>query len=472
MTESTAILVTLVAYKVVLLGIGLLASRRTHDASEYFLGGRTIGAWVTAISASASSSSAWTLLGVSGFAFARGLSAIWIIPACLSGFVLNWYVLAPALRRRSLETDAITVTEVLAGPREAPGSMLIRKVATAVILLSLLTYVASQFQGAGKTFAETFGLSMTSSVLIGSAVVVVYTLLGGFLAVSITDTVQGLVMALASIALPIAGLHAAGGVTELMAAVREVPIAGYSSFTRELPIAGALGMILGLFGIGLGYPGQPHVVNRFMAVKDEASLKRAQVIAMLWATIMYVGMFVLGLSARVALGELGDAEVAFVAATRSFFPPVVAGVMLAAVLSAIMSTADSQLLVAASSVAYDLRGPDAAPLTPEASLVRSRMVVLVLSAGAILLALVGDASIFEKVLFAWTAMGAAFGPLLLLEVFGHRRSWQTRVATIVVGFVSAVLLYAIPATHGTAWERIAPFGLAFAIAAFGRRRAG
>lgn len=470
MSETTAIVITLVAYKVALLIIGVLAQRKTTSADDFFLGGRSLGPWVAGLSASASSSSAWSLLGVSGFAYAHGLSAVWLFPACVGGFALNWYVLAPALRRHSLASGSLTVTEILAGPRDAPGSRPIRVLATGIVLVSLMAYVASQFQGAGKTFAETFAMSMTEAVLLGSAVVVVYTMLGGFLAVSLTDTLQGFVMALASIALPAAALSAVGGFDALQQGMAAVDTPGYLSVTEGMPTAAGIGFVLGLLGIGLGYPGQPHVVNRFMAVRDEAALARARQIAMGWAVILYIGMIVLGLCARVMLPPLGDGEVAFIASARHVFPPVIAGVVLASVLSAIMSTADSQLLVAASAVAHDLpaEAPDAAP---EVMVRRSRIVVFALSAAAVVAALVGDASIFKKVLFAWTAMGAAFGPLLIVQLLVGPVRWQARVGAIALGFGSAVLAYSIPATAGTAWERVAPFVLALAVAWWGTRGA-
>ncbi|MBL4682958.1 MAG: hypothetical protein JKY37_00090, partial [Nannocystaceae bacterium] len=183
MSEATAILITLVAYKIVLIGIGVAASRRTADAADFFLGGRRLGPGVAALSASASSSSAWTLLGVSGAAYAWGIASIWIVPACVGGFALNWYVLAPRLRRHSAAEGSLTVTEVLAGFGEGPWPRRIRVVASVIVLVSLLTYVASQFQGAGKTFAETFDMSQSSAALLGAAIVVAYTILGGFWAV-------------------------------------------------------------------------------------------------------------------------------------------------------------------------------------------------------------------------------------------------------------------------------------------------
>ena len=466
MQETTAIAVTLIVYKVALVGVGIWASRSTHDAADFFLGGRRMGAWVASLSASASSSSAWTLLGVSGAAFSWGISAVWIFPACVGGFALNWYVLAPRLRRFSARDQTITVTEVIAGPTGAPGSMAIRRIATAIILVSLMAYVASQFQGAGKTFQETFGWSLTSSVLLGSAIVVLYTMLGGFWAVSVTDMVQGLVMAAAAVALPVVALIEIGGMAGLLDGIDRVDVPGFQSLTRNMAPPAAIGFTLGLLGIGLGYPGQPHVVNRFMAMRDESAIVTGRRIALTWALVIYAGMIILGLCARVLFPAAGDAEVAFVIATRELFPPVVAGVMLAAVLSAIMSTADSQLLVAASSVSHDLRS---ATQRAGHAMLGSRLTVLGLSAAAVLAALWGESSIFDKVLFAWSAMGAAFGPLLLVLVVAGSVDWRHRLAAICIGFTTSVIAYWIPGTSGTAWERVLPFCLALSIAVTGRR---
>ena len=356
MTRATAVLLTLLVYKLCLILIGLFYQRRTRDGLDFFLGGRELGPLVAAISASASSSSAWTLLGVSGAAYAWGFSSLWLFPSCVGGFLINWYLLAPALRRLSRKRNALTVTELLAGP---PGSRFRQTIATTasvIILLSLGTYVASQFQGAGKAFSETFQISLSTSILLGSGIVVFYTLLGGFWAVSVTDTLQGLLMGLTAILLPTAALAAVGGPIPLMNGLAALQDPAFLSMTQNLPLIGGIGLVLGLLGIGLGYPGQPHVVNRFMALKDGAGvLRRARLIAISWSVVVYAGMLVLGLCGRLLLPALDDPEVVFVALTNSLFPPVISGVMLAAVISAIMSTADSQLLVAGSSVTYDLR---------------------------------------------------------------------------------------------------------------------
>ena len=352
MDRAAVVLVTLVVYKLTLLTIGWIAERRTRNEADYLLGGRGLGPLVAAISASASSSSVWTLLGVSGFAYSQGLRALWLFPACVGGFAINWYLVAPRLHERSAASGALTVTEFLAGDRDRPGVGLLRAIASTILLLSLTAYVAAQFQGAGKSFESWFELDFTTSVLLGSGIVVIYTVLGGFWAVSLTDTLQGLMMAGTAVALPIAGLVAVGGFGPLGEGIGAVDQAGYADPLSAPDGRGAFFAILALLGIGIGYPGQPHVVNRFMAVRDATALRRARTYAMAWATVVYAGMIVVGLCGRVlAVDVAGDQDATFFALADELFPSVVAGIMLAAVLSAIMSTADSQLLVAASAVA-------------------------------------------------------------------------------------------------------------------------
>jgi len=252
----------------------------------------------------------------------------------------------------------------------------------------------------------------------------------------------------------------------------QVPVEGYLAWTRDLAGPAAFGFVFGLLGIGLGYPGQPHVVNRFMALRDESSVVTGRRIAMSWALIMYLGMIVVGWSARALLPELADKEVAFIGTTREVFHPVVAGIMIAAVLSAVMSTADSQLLVAASAVAHDLRPAGSttdARTDASAMLGRSRVVVLVLSVLAVVAALVGSKEIFSRVLFAWSAMGNAFGPLLLVLVLRGPVAPRMRLASIAVGFSLSVAAYWHPALSGTAAERVLPFVVAFVIAILGAR---
>jgi len=463
MTHGQAVLATLILYNLILVGLGVLSQRRVRDGVDFFLAGRRLGPTVAAISASASSSSAWTLLGVSGAAYAWGLSALWLFPACVGGFALNWYVLARALRARSHRSGAVTVTEILAGPPGRPLHLTITRVASGIVLFSLSFYVASQFQAAGKAFHETFQWGVTESVLLGSAVVIFYTLLGGFWAVSLTDTLQGMVMAATALLLPAAALVAVGGPAGLIDGMRSIQAEGFLSLSGRWQGPAGVGFILGVLGIGLGYPGQPHVVNRFMALRDgEATLKRARRMAMGWAVVVYGGMLLLGWCGRVLYPALADREVLFLRATHELFPPVLAGVMLAAVLSAIMSTADSQLLVAGSAVTHDLKLGGS---SPRSMLLRSRLVVVLLSLAAVVAALYGSQEIFSRVLFAWAAMGAAFGPALLVTVLLGPRPPGRVLAAMVLGFILSVVAYnlPLPASHKGFWERVVPVGVATAV---------
>ena len=471
MSRAQAILLTLVGYNVALVAIGVWAARRTRDTSDFFLGGRRLGAWVAALSASASSSSAWTLLGVSGAAYAWGVSALWLFPATVSGFLINWLWVAPRLMRQSREDDSLTLTVFLAGDRDDPMAPAIIRLSSVVILFSFLFYVAAQFQAAGHAFASSFALDERTAIAIGVAVIVLYTLLGGFWAVSVTDTLQGLLMAGAAIGLPLVALAGVGGFGELAEGLARVSETGETSLLGGRgPVLG-IAFVLGTLGIGLGYPGQPHVVNRFMALRDPKALATGRVVAILWAVAVYAGMLLLGLCGRVLFAEIPDGEQVFFETASSMLPPVVAGVMIAAVLSAIMSTADSQLLVAASSVSYDLERASRRAAGPAPrGLRRSRLVVLLVSLVAMLLAMFAPAAIFSRVLFAWHALGSAFGPPLVLRLAGFRIDPRAVFAAIATGFGLTVLLHGFtPDAPGDAVERLVPLALAFAVAWAGRR---
>ena len=264
MNQSSSIIFVLLLYKAVLIGFGIWASRRTHDTADYLLGGRKLGPWVAAISASASSSSAWTLLGVSGAAYLYGLSAIWLLPATLSGFLINWVLIAPRLASHSRKINALTLTDVLATDDEQQSSTSLRWISSLVILFCFVFYIASQFDAAGQSFQSVFGLEKQTSILFGAGIILLYTLLGGFWAVSLTDSFQGIMMALASFILPLVAFLSVGPV-----ALWEM-LSSQSALLSPSGAGGilALGYILGTLGIGIGYPGQPHVVNRFMAIEE------------------------------------------------------------------------------------------------------------------------------------------------------------------------------------------------------------
>jgi sodium/proline symporter len=464
MSTSQSILLTLIAYKITLILIGLWASRRTTDVTDFFLGGRRLGATVAAISASASSSSAWTLLSVSGMAYLWGLPALWLLPATVSGFLINWLYVAPRLMRESRRSGAITLTEYLASAARGPRRAAILRLGAGIVVFSFVFYIAAQFQAAGSAFASTFGLEMSTAVLIGAAVVLVYTLLGGFWAVSVTDTLQGLLMALTAAVLPVIALIAVGGGRALVDGLEVLQDTGAPPSAAG--VAG-VGFVLGTLGIGLGYPGQPHVVNRFMALRDERALANARIIAIAWAVVIYSGMLLLGLCGRVLYSGLVQSEQILFEVAGRLVSPVAAGVMIAAVLSAIMSTADSQLLVAASSVSHDLPG---ARDSASRSLRMSRLVVSVISGLAVALALAVPETIFSRVLFAWHALGSAFGPVLVLRLAGLQIGARAVFWSMTAGFGLTVVLHWLPwQPAGDPLERLLPLVAAAAVAWAGRR---
>ncbi len=464
MSGTTSVFLTLVFYNAILIGVGLWARGRNQDVADFYLAGRGLGPWIAAISASASSSSAWTLLGVSGAAYAWGLPALWLFPSTVGGFLINWIWVAPRLQKLAAEEGAVTLSAVVAPATLGDSRKTILRIAAIIIVFCFVFYVASQFEAAGKAFESTFALSKQTSILIGAGIVLAYTLLGGFWAVSVTDSVQGLLMFVAAIVLPTVALMTVGGFESLLAGLAAPSSAG--SPTAGLSGVMVVFFVLGLLGIGIGYPGQPHVVNRFMALKDDRSLQQGRIIALTWAVIVYAGMLIVGFSARVLFADLGDSEQVLFRVAGELLPPVVAGVMLAAVLSAIMSTADSQLLVAASAISYDWNLADG---RIDSGLGKSRVTVIVVLIMAVILALVWRADIFSRVLFAWSSLGSAFGPILILRLLGRSISAQGTLAAMLAGFGLTVLISWFPATPGDVAERIVPFAIALAIAASASR---
>lgn len=467
MESTTAVLVTLVFYNAMLIGVGLWARGRNKGVEDFFLAGRGLGPWVAAISASASSSSAWTLLGVSGAAYAWGLPALWLFPATVGGFLINWIWVAPRLQTLARQENAITLSAIIAPPDIGKMRQTILRVAAGIIVFCFVFYIASQFEAAGKAFESVFGLSKQISILIGAGIVLAYTLLGGFWAVSVTDSVQGILMVVAAIVLPTAALLAVGGFSAMFAGLAEIGSAG--SPLGDGALAGISGVlfVFGLFGISIGYPGQPHVVNRFMALKDRQSLREGRIIAIAWALIVYSGMLLLGLSCRVLFTDLGDSEQVLFKAASDLLPPVIAGIMLAAVLSAIMSTADSQLLVASSAISYDW---NLASRTGTAGLASTRTTVVAVLILATVLAMVWRADIFSRVLFAFSAAGSAFGPILITRLLGRSVRASATFGAMLVGFTMTVVIAWTPDAPGDVAERLVPFICAFIIAFQGSKK--
>jgi len=404
----TTLVITLLVYKFLLIGIGFWASRRSTTSEDFHLAGRNLGPWVASLSSAASSSSAWSLLGVSGSAYVWGFSAVWLIPACLFGFCLNWFFVADRLRRLSEKSQAVTLVEIFSNDAPARLRKVIILLSAFVILSSLSIYIASQFKAAGVTFSEILDMPTNYSVLVGGSIVIAYTMIGGFWAVSVTDFFQGIIMALASILLPLVAFIEVGYWDGLVEGLRQAndPIL-LDVFRGKIGFSLA-GFLIGIFGIGLGYPGQPHVVNRFMAMRSSQDVARGTWISLAWGVIIYSGMVILGLSGRGLAPHIDNPEAILLVLSNSLFSPVVAGILIAAVLSAIMSTADSQLLVCSSVISRDCFGRESRFL--------DRLTIFCVGFLSISAAMLVEQTIFDSVLFAWGALGAAFGPLLLVRL--------------------------------------------------------
>lgn len=464
MDRTTVVIVTLVIYKLLLIGIGFWASRRNADEEDFFLGGRGLGPVVAAISYSSSASSAWTLLGLSGAAYVLGLRVVWIALGSIIGMFVAWFWIGPRLMRHSRARGQITLTDFLAEGADGAVRAVLVAVVSVIVIFTFAFYVAAQFQGAGNTFASTFGLGMTESILLGALIIMVYTLLGGFWAVSVTDTLQGLLMALTALLLPVAALATVGGVDGFVEGLRAV------STPEQLSLSGgntglvAAGIVVGSLGIGFGTYGQPHLLVRFMALRDERALRQARLITIAWYAVVFLGMCFVGLVGHVLHAGIDNPENIFFTLTGSLFPPVLGAILLAAVLSAIMSTADSQLLVAASAISHDLGLGGR-----ERRLLFSRLAIVMLVVFAVLVSLYLPEAIFSRVLFAWIALGSAFGPTVFLRLAGADLRPGAVLASVLTGFGLAVAFYLMPDTPGDILERVVPFFAALAVLLLGRR---
>ncbi|MCB1688394.1 MAG: sodium/proline symporter [Halioglobus sp.] len=464
--NTTIVLITLVAYKVLLVLIGFWAQRRVKSEQDFFLAGRQLGPWVGAVSYAASAASAWTLLGMSGLAYTMGYASLWVALGAIVGCAVSWFVVAPRVMSLAGEEKLLSATELVAlGSSGAQRAWIIRA-ASLVILFCFVIYIASQFQGAGNTFSSTFGLDNAESIALGGLVILVYTLLGGFWAVSVTDTVQGLLMIAAALLLPTAAIIELGGMSAFIGALGGITDPTYTSFTGNNMGLALLGFLLGSLAIGISSIGQPHLVARFMALKDTRALKQAQFIATGWYAIMFIGMWVLGMSGRLLVGDLGNSEEVFFAVNEALFPSVLGAILLAAVLSAIMSTADSMLLVTGTTVAHDLgvnRG------RRWSALAISRLVIAVISLAAITVAITVPATIFERVLFAWVAIGSALGPNVLCRALGLSIAPGRILPAMLLGFGAALVFYSLPDAPGDIAERTIPFLLGIAVLTLRRR---
>ena len=437
---ETGTIISLGLYFIVMLAIGLYGYKTsTDDVSGYMLGGRKLGPAVTALSAGASDMSGWMLMGVPGAMYLSGISSGWIAIGLLIGAFFNYIIVAPRLRvYTEVANDSITLPDYFEN-RFADKTRILRIVSSVVIVLFFTLYTSSGVVGGGKLFESSFGLSYELGLYVTAGVVVAYTLFGGFLAVSITDFVQGCIMFVSLVLVPLVALDHLGGLGSVMSQVSNInpdfsnPFVDANTGTALT----ALG-IISLLSWGFGYFGQPHIIVRFMAIRSVKDIKAARRIGMSWMFITLLGAVMTGLVGIAYVANtkmtLSDPETIFIIFSQFLFHPLISGFLLAAILAAIMSTISSQLLVTSSSLTEDFYKTFVNRSASQRELVMvGRLSVLAVAMVAIVLAYDRDSSILTLVSNAWAGFGAAFGPLVVFSLYWKRMTFAGALSGIISG---------------------------------------
>ncbi len=444
-------LIVLLLYLISMIGVGVIFYSKTEDFSDYVLGGRKLGPWTAALSAQASDMSGWLLIGLPGAAYLAGVEAAWIAIGLGLGTYVNWKIVAVRLRSYTeVSGDSLTLSDFFEN-RFRDNTHILRTVSSLVIIIFFTVYTSAQFSAGAKLFETLMGLEYTIALLLGAAVIIVYTFLGGFMAVSFTDLIQGLLMFFAIAVVPFVMIAELGGLGSAFEGLRQVD-PNFLNIMKSTGVGGTISFIAIASNIawGLGYFGQPHVLARFMAISNTQQIKLSRKIAMVWVSISLAASVFVGVLGRIYLPGLDDPEKLFMISVDKLFIPILAGVFLAAILAASMSTADSQLLVTASAISEDIYkkyiNKDA---TDSQMLNVSRMSVVVIAILAVIIAMDPDSSVFELVSYAWAGLGASFGPLILFALFWKRTNKWGAIAGLVSGAVTVI-----------AWVQIAKFSSA------------
>lgn len=464
---SLQILIAMVCYMAVVIGIGIYFAKRSNQSSEdYFLGGRSLGPWVTAMSAEASDMSGWLLMGLPGVAYWCGLSdAAWTSIGLALGTYINWLLVAKRLRRYSaVAGDAITLPDFFSN-RFHEKKKVIMTLAALFILIFFTVYASSCFVTCGKLFSTLFGASYQSMMIAGAVFVVIYTFLGGFLAESASDFMQAVVMIFALTVILITGTLAAGGLQAVVNNAKDIPgfftffgiaspsvdASGVQQVANGAPVFGEAGSygfltIISTLSWGLGYFGMPQVLLRFMAIRKTDELVRARRIATVWVVISLTAAVLIGLMGRAmfpvheTLNTASGAENVFIVLSRHLLPPLLAGLVMAGILAATISSSDSYLLIAASAVSLNIfKGILKKDASDKQVMTMSRIILLLIAVVGVIIAMDENSVIFTIVSFAWAGFGAVFGPIMLFSLFWKRTTQAGAVAGMVTGGVVVFL---------------------------------
>ncbi len=440
-------LVSLTLYFIAMLGIGLYAYRKsTGDISAYMLGGRKLTPSVTALSAGASDMSGWMLMGLPGAMFVSGLSSAWIGFGLLIGAYLNYRIVAPRLRTYTeLASDSITLPDFFEN-RFGDKSHGLRLLSSVVIIVFFTLYTSSGLVAGGKLFESSFGISYEVGLYFTAGVVVIYTFIGGFLAVSLTDFVQGCIMFLALILVPVVVLSEIGGFSPLITTINQTDPA-LLNIVEGMTFFG----IISAMAWGLGYFGQPHIIVRFMAIRSVRDLPTARRIGIGWMSVTLVGAMMTGLFGMVYMKKtervIDDPETIFILLSQLLFHPLIAGFLLAAILAAIMSTISSQLLVTSSSLTEDFYKTFLHKnATDKQQVFVGRMSVVLVAVVAVFFAYDRSHSILSLVSNAWAGFGSAFGPLVILSLYWKKTNRHGAMAGMLTGAITVLLWVYLPIT--------------------------
>ena len=427
--------VTFALYLVFMITVGVYFFFKSKSVSDYLLGGRGVGRWVTALSAQASDMSGWLLMGLPGAVYLAGLGEAWIAIGLGIGTLLNWLIVAPRLRIYTEKTNSMTLAAFFS-LRFGDQTGCLRVFSAVITLFFFTIYAASGLNATGNLFEEMFNIPYTYAVIIGAAVLLIYTFLGGYLAVCWTDLFQGFLMFFALIAVPVIAYKYVGGSDAIQTAMQTKNLT-FSLLPKADNTALAVAAIFSTAAWGLGYFGQPHILVRFMSIKSVKLLPGTITIAMIWVVFSLVAAVVIGFVAMPLFADLDkqSCEKVFIYMVRNkeFFNPWLGGILLAAILAAIMSTIDSQLLVSSTTLTEDFYKFIHLDASQKVLMRVSRIFVTLITAIACGLALMRTETIFSLVKFAWGGFGAAFGPVVIMSLYSRKTSWQSAFAGMIMG---------------------------------------
>lgn len=434
-----SIIIVLIIYLGLLAAFAIWSRRETGTLSGFYLAGKKLPFWVVAFSTNATGESGWLLLGLTGMGYAVGAQAYWVVVGEIAGIAMSWGLISRRLKRLSDEVDAITVPEVLAAKFDDKYH-LIRAIAVVIILTMVTAYMTAQMVASGKALSSFMGMDYATGVAVGGAIIIAYTFVGGYKAVSYTDVLQGVLMLIGLIIVPIAAIYASGGLDSMTSNL----VAQDPNFVNMLSLTdgGIKGWVAAVSFVAVGLPflGVPQLLIRYMSARDDTELKKARVVSVAVLLVFTFGAVTAGIAGRALFPGLEDPETIFPTISNQLFPPLISGVLLVIVLSAIMSTADSLLLLASSAIVRDTMQKILGSKKSDHVLAGyGKIVTILIGLLAIAFAIPEAKFIFWFVLFAWSGLGAAFGPVVVCLLYYKKTTRQGVVAGMLGGFLTSVV---------------------------------